>query len=429
MTKFKRHLLLVLLISLSVSFILFASSITAKTDKNAMTKIYIYPQKASYPKLEIGDVFITNVKIDNVDNLYAYEFKLKYNPEILEFVSIDSSFLNNAFSFKKTETGIIRYAAVSTYPAEPKSGDGILATITFRVKNKGSSILDIYGEKLIDYNMNPVEHSVKDGYFTTGEELEMKSEFEKVQITQELFFTPIIENVIQTNFGSTQTTMYSTDSCIEADIDSDYYTNYTLQEAECKILDCDDNNPLSYPNAPEICDRKDNDCDGHKDEPDVCLPGDVDHQISQSNYSVDVSDLAPIGKAYGSSRGQQRYDECVNATRGSYCDLNDDGLINIFDLAKVGKNYGNTQLACVVVTIHVQDSNGTPIRMAYVEIKTSSDDFLENGPTDIDGNYETCLEDDEYKTLVIEPTGGWKELPFSVPIYTYILVEPPWNPP
>ena len=47
---------------------------------------------------------------------------------------------------------------------------------------------------------------------------------------------------------------------------------------------------------------------------------------------VDIYDLAAIGKAYGASEGDVRYNPDV--------DLNNDGIIDIYDLAICGKNYG-----------------------------------------------------------------------------------------
>lgn len=47
-------------------------------------------------------------------------------------------------------------------------------------------------------------------------------------------------------------------NCSEEDLDKD---GFTIEEG-----DCDDQNPLVHPEAPEICDKLDNDCDGHIDE-------------------------------------------------------------------------------------------------------------------------------------------------------------------
>lgn len=372
---------LVLLISLSsVAITSSVNSNAAKLDKtnqgNAMTKVYIYPRRVSYPKLGVGETFIVNVRADNIDNIYAYQFKLKYNPEILEFVSVGSGFLNSpAFAFKKTDapSGVIMYAVSSMYPAGPKTEDGILATITFKVKGIGTSDLDIFGEGLFDSNIKSIRHIVNDGNFS-NEPDEAGPEEEEVAIIGEQniesfeqfsYEEQVNLNEIQTSIGYaemtagyTGMTAYQTESCHDADIDS-----YFAEGQACgTLLDCVDSDPMVYTGRAEICDRKDNDCDSRVDEPypDLCYPGDVVH-----DYGVNITDLAWIGKTYGSVMGQERYQSCVD--QGNYCDLNEDGKIDVFDLFKIGKNFWKTYLSgCVDVTVKFY--NGDPIMGAEVSV-------------------------------------------------------------
>ena len=49
---------------------------------------------------------------------------------------------------------------------------------------------------------------------------------------------------------------------------------------------------------------------------------------------VDIYDLVMVGKAYGSETGDSLWDP--------ECDINSDGIIDIFDLAIIGKDYGKT---------------------------------------------------------------------------------------
>ena len=432
MDKLNRYVLSIFLVSLMVSSILINVSISAKSDKSRKkTTVYIHPQKTSNPKLGIGETFTVDVKINNVDDLYAFEFKLKYNPEILDFVGISSSFLNSpTFDAKKTAdetSGIVWLATSSTHPASPKTGSGTLATITFQVKGMGESILDIYYSKLLNSDVERISHVVKDGYFKngqTGEELEVEILEEEVSGTCEGCSTGQ-SSIVQTT-GFSGMTYMPTESCADGDVD----TYFGFVEVSCESgTDCDDSNPLTNPDATEICDRKDNDCDGHIDETDVCCSGDVNHIIdTETNYyNVTLEDLTITGQAYGSEVGQSRYDNiCISD--GRYCDLNDDGVVDIFDLAKIGKNYGNSCLACIHVTVHVQNELGQPLFEAWLKIFTGAYVFVEEGSTDIYGNYKTtCLEDGPYMYELTTPVGCEKAWAFDLPDDTYVLIEPPWD--
>ncbi len=379
----KRYLFVIFIASFIVSFIFFNVSASAKMDKEA--KVYIYPKRTSYPKLGIGDLFETNVKIDDVDNLYAYEFKLKYNHEVLEFVEISSSFLSG-FKIKRIDetSGIIKYATASMYPAEPKTGSGTLATITFRVKTMGESVLDIYDTKLLDSNINRIDHAVKDGYFSNeDDEIEVEIEWEqKIETNEDSTEQSNLESIVQTNMVFSEMITPLTESCIDGD--SDYFDGF--HETTCPSgTDCNDFDPMMNPGNGEFCDGKDNDCDGYIDEPDVCLSGDVDHQTSSDYYVVGLEDLLILGQSYGSKKGEPRYDNiCVN--NGWYCDLNDDGIVNIFDLAKIGKNYENTILAgCVDVTVEFE--SGTPLPYADVYVVNTYQFF---GTTNSTGQTTRC---------------------------------------
>ncbi len=359
----KRYLFVIFLVSFIVSFILFNVSASAKTDKK--TKIYILPKRTSYPKLGIGDTFEISVKIEDVDNLYAYEFRLKYDSEILEFVDISSSFLSG-FKIKKTdESGVIRYAVASMYPAEPKSGDGTLATITFQIKGIGASVLDLYNTKLADYDINWIDHAVKDSYFSNEKDKnEVESEWEE-NIEASSF-----ENMIQTNMGFSGITYQQSPDC--TDFDNDTY-NCDGLTVGCGPLDCNDADRYINPGNGEVCNELDDNCNGEVDE--TCLLGDT-----TGDCEVNIFDLAKLGKAFGSIEGQARWDRD--------CDLygpggNPDGIINVFDLAMTGKNYGDVcPLGCVDVTVQ---SNSNPLEGAFVYVNST---YI--GKTNSTGQAEKC---------------------------------------
>ena len=334
------------------------------------SKVYIFPRRVAYPKLDVGETFTVDVRIDNVDDLYAYEFKLNYNLEVLEYVGISSSFLNEpTFKFKKAyaESGMVWLATSSMYPAQSKTEGGVLATITFQVKGIGESTLDLYNTKLLNSDVKRIDHTVKDGYFKNGkDEDEFEIEMFKYTYTEQ-------SSVAQTDIEFTGVETFSIESFTDV-------------------------GPLSNGGI-EVCDKIDNNNNGHVDEPDVCLSGDVDHVINETNYyNVGLEDLTITGQAYGSKAGEERYDDtCLRLVDDPeypidwFCDVygpgkTTDGLVNVFDLAWIGKNYGNEHLAgCVDVT--VKFNNDDPIEGADVSVVGSGESI---GTTNSTGQTTRC---------------------------------------
>ena len=147
-----------LLISLIATLIVSISIASA-------TSLYVNPSSISKT---VGSTF--PVKIDvAVSNLFSYELKLSYNPSILEATTVTLSFLNEPTLLVKKEinnaAGNVWIATSSMLPAQPKSGSGTLATVTFKVKKTGTSNLHLYDVILIDSNTNDIVVQPKDGVF------------------------------------------------------------------------------------------------------------------------------------------------------------------------------------------------------------------------------------------------------------------------
>jgi len=151
-------------------FVILVMSIASAALAASNATVYVSPLSISNPALTYGKTFSVYISIDSISSLYAYDFKLKYNPSILKAVNVTTlQFLNNPnFVVKKTanaKTGVIQVSATSLRPALPKSGSGNLAVITFQVIGTGETVLDLYDVKLSSPTILPILSLAKDGYF------------------------------------------------------------------------------------------------------------------------------------------------------------------------------------------------------------------------------------------------------------------------
>jgi Cohesin domain len=86
----------------------------------------------------VGDFFVVDLMAVNIDNLGAYEFKLQYNPSIVELAGVtDGGFLGSTGRSvfcppPILSDGMIRFGCVSAGLAPAPSGTGRLAEVVFR---------------------------------------------------------------------------------------------------------------------------------------------------------------------------------------------------------------------------------------------------------------------------------------------------------
>jgi len=144
------------------------------------TRIYVNP--SSVTGLSPGETFTIDINVEDVTNLYGFDFKLGYDTSILDATQIvietwlssgaeckDLSQIlpgDTCAIIKNVDAGGYVWVVVTLLqPAAPVSGDGTLATITFQVTGTGVSALDLYETVLVNSTAIEITHGVDDGNF------------------------------------------------------------------------------------------------------------------------------------------------------------------------------------------------------------------------------------------------------------------------
>lgn len=121
----------------------------ASSAAQPQTVVKIVPQTL---KLRVGERAIVDLQIEQVAELFGAEVHLSFDPEVLEVIDADPAedgiqiepgtmpapdfVVQNAAD---NQMGTVDYALTQLKPSEPRSGNGLLARVTFRGKRAASS--------------------------------------------------------------------------------------------------------------------------------------------------------------------------------------------------------------------------------------------------------------------------------------------------
>lgn len=166
-----------MLTSLSVSVFILAS-MTMTLVAAQQTVVYVSP--ASYTVPSVGLTFAVNVTVENVSNLYGWEFKLYYPNSVLNGTRVAEGpflrtggaatfFLRANFTDDYNSTHGLVDAICTRMGAEVLglSGSGTLATVTFKsVSTSGPEVLHIDDVKLLDPNVTRIPCATADSEVT-----------------------------------------------------------------------------------------------------------------------------------------------------------------------------------------------------------------------------------------------------------------------
>jgi hypothetical protein len=135
-------------------------------------EVYVDPEELIDEALIPCHNFTVDVNVVNATDVYAFEFKVGYDPAIIEALEVlEGSFLSDlgATSILGTEinnTAGYLWLSVTLTSPPPASGNGTLATITFHVLDYGASLLTLYDTSLTDSASQPLTHTTKNGFFS-----------------------------------------------------------------------------------------------------------------------------------------------------------------------------------------------------------------------------------------------------------------------
>jgi parallel beta-helix repeat protein len=120
---------------------------------------------------EPGESFTLNITIQDVTDLYSYEFKLGFDSGILAVTSVDQGpFLTGPLGtlfYPLVEADYVHVAhlILGGYPGV--SGSGVLCSITFDVIDAGACALDLYETIMLNSTVGELPHDTAGGYFST----------------------------------------------------------------------------------------------------------------------------------------------------------------------------------------------------------------------------------------------------------------------
>jgi len=172
MLKKANAVLVIMFISLITASILNFKPVYAP---NPPATIAVSPPEIRDPLLLPPEIFNVNITIDDVENLYGYEFWLDYNTNMLTTLGF---YIHPIFNEQNYFPNVVMigddigqiHIKVSYYsPANPISTSVpvTVVTLTFKVDNIGSSVLDLYDTKLWDPKGSSIDHVAVDGFVMT----------------------------------------------------------------------------------------------------------------------------------------------------------------------------------------------------------------------------------------------------------------------
>jgi len=130
------------------------------------TTIFVNPPTST---VTVGKNFTIDVKVSDVNDLYGWGFKLRWNLSLLDVVNVtEGNFLEQGgetffWPIINNTEGYILVDCTLLGNVSGVSGSGTLATVKFYAENRGGSILDLYDTLLLNSHEIAINHTNNDG--------------------------------------------------------------------------------------------------------------------------------------------------------------------------------------------------------------------------------------------------------------------------
>lgn len=303
-------------------------------------KLYVAPPEIVDPTMLPPSWFTINVTVDDVEDLYHYEFTLEYDTAVLTcygaMINPDLNGIrpNGMINFNDPE-GLIRVNVSFDTPASPITTYSPLPLVTlfFQVDSIGWTNLNLKSTNLTDSNSHPISHEVGNGFFMTlirdvavtnvvaNETQIYPGWFVSINVTvknegnvSEIFNVEVYydDNLI----GVIPVTNLAPDASITLTIQWNtttvpYSHNYTIS--------------ARIPPVQFEFDTTDNALNDGQVK--IRIPGDVN-----GDNQVNILDCIAASNSFGSTPSDPNWNR--------YSDINKDGRINVLDMILIANNFG-----------------------------------------------------------------------------------------
>ncbi|ODS40758.1 MAG: hypothetical protein A7315_07665 [Candidatus Altiarchaeales archaeon WOR_SM1_79] len=399
-------------------------------------------------------------------SIAGIEFRLSFNNTLLNAVKVEEGqFLKDAGSTLTIPSNItqsinntageIRLGSALIGSATA-CGNGTIASITFKAVSPGNATLDLHDVIVVDNNFDIVNITLYDAIVVIEGDADGDGIMDYVDNCPGIYNPdqndtdsdgvgdscdncPFVYNPDQNDTSGNGIG----DACECIDLDDDGYglcPNCGIQN-NCTHdgNDCDDNDSLTYPDAPETCsNNKDDDCDGQTDEGYLTLEADL-HIVGSGNHPGSTKE--PITgmevKVFNKSEGScahnigvswQHYEDIWNnCTEQRSCITNSSGMcrmdVSNGDYIVIGKYVENSIIIYPGVSAGALACNEEMYKYLQV-IKKANGEFVPAKYTKKNGSVLLIIEPEyilwdnqtELYPFVFESLGDWN---------VTVMVSPP----